>query len=143
MNADLLKKAGFSTRAIHSGEKANETGSVAVPIYQSATFEFKNTAHAARVMGREEKGYIYSRGLNPTTEVLEEKLADLEGGEAALAQSSGMAAISTALLTEAGAGDHVIADKRGAKVFVDNTYMTPYFQQPLMLGADLVVHSLH
>lgn len=202
-----LKKAGFSTRAIHSGEKANEAGAVAVPIYQSATFEFKNTDHAARVMRREEKGYIYSRGLNPTTEVLEEKMADLEGGEAALAQSSGMAAISTALLTEAGAGDHVIADEviygstydlfaglarfginvtftdtsdlrnvenaikpdtkliffetpanptmkltdikavseiaheRGAKVFVDNTYMTPYFQQPLMLGADVVVHS--
>src|SRR3989337_919532 len=106
-----LKKAGFSTRAIHSGEKPSETGAVVTPIYQTAPFEFKNAAHAARVMGGQEKGYVYSRGLNPTTEVLEEKISDLEEGEAALAQATGMAAISAAVFTSVKAGDHVIADE--------------------------------
>jgi methionine-gamma-lyase len=158
-------------------------------------------------MAGEEKGYVYSRGLNPTTEVLEEKMSDLEGGEAALAQATGMAAISAAVFTSVKAGDHVIADEviysstydlfidlakfgvdvsfidtsdienvenairpntklvffetpanptmkltdikavsepaheNGATVMVDNTFMTPYFQQPLSLGADVVVHS--
>ncbi len=202
-----LKKAGFSTRALHAGEKSWETGAVANPIYQTATFEFKSAAHAAGVMGGKEKGYVYSRGMNPTTEVLEERMADLEGGEAALAQASGMAAISTAVFTEIRSGDHIVSDEviygstydlfsdltrfgmdvsfidtsdvsnvenaiqdntklvffetpanptmkltdikavsdiahaKGAKVFVDNTFMTPYFQQPLLLGADVVVHS--
>ncbi len=202
-----LKKARFSTRAIHAGEKTSETGAVITPIYQTAPFEFKNAAHAASVMGGKEKGYVYSRGLNPTTEVLEEKMANLEGGEAALAQASGMAAISAAVLAEVRSGDHVIADEviygstydlfvdlkkfgvdvsfvdtsevanvenafrpdtklvffetpanptmkltdikafsdiaheKGASVFVDNTFMTPYFQQPLLFGADVVIHS--
>ncbi|HMB44487.1 MAG TPA: PLP-dependent transferase, partial [Candidatus Methanoperedens sp.] len=94
-----LKKSGFSTRAIHSGEKHEETGSVTTPIYQTAPFKFKNAAHAADLMGGRKKGYVYSRGLNPTTEVLEEKMADLEGGEASLAQTTGMAAISAAVFT--------------------------------------------
>ncbi|MBU4374466.1 MAG: PLP-dependent transferase, partial [Euryarchaeota archaeon] len=88
------------------------------PIYQTAPFEFKSAEHAARVMSGKEKGYIYSRGLNPTTEVLEEKMAHLEGGEAALAQASGMAAISNAVFTLIKAGDHVIADE----VIYGNTY---------------------
>jgi O-acetylhomoserine/O-acetylserine sulfhydrylase-like pyridoxal-dependent enzyme len=71
------KKSGFSTRAIHTGEKPNETGAVATPIYLTVPFEFKSAAHAASVMAGKEKGYVYSRGLNPTVEVLEEKMADL------------------------------------------------------------------
>jgi methionine-gamma-lyase len=164
----MNKETGFSTRAIHAGEKKTEIG------------------------------------LNPTTEVLEEKIADLEGGEAALAQASGMAAISAAVLASVKAGDHVIADEviygstydlfvdlakfgvkvsfvdtsdlnslenafmadtklvffetpanptmkltdikavsdiaheKGSQVAVDNTFMTPYFQRPLSLGADVV-----
>ncbi|MFA4935022.1 MAG: PLP-dependent aspartate aminotransferase family protein, partial [Candidatus Methanoperedens sp.] len=202
-----LKKPGFSTRAIHSGEREEETGAVVTPIYQTAPFKFKSAAHGAVVMAGEEKGYVYSRGLNPTTEVLEEKMADLEGGEAALAQATGMAAISAAVFTEVKAGDHIIADEviysstydlfvdlqkfgvdvsfidtsdagnvettfrpntklvffetpanptmkltdikavcdiaheNGATVMVDNTFMTPYLQQPLTLGADVVLHS--
>lgn len=74
-----LKKSGFSTRAIHACEKENEFGAVTTPIYQTAPFEFKSASHAAGVMSGKQKGYIYSRGLNPTTEVLEEKMAELEG----------------------------------------------------------------
>jgi len=106
-----LKKTGFSTRAIHAGEKKSELRAMVIPIYQTAPFVFKDAAHGARLMSGKEKGYVYSRGLNPTTEVLEEKIADLEGGEAALAQASGMAAISTAVLTIVRSGDHVIADE--------------------------------
>ncbi len=105
------KKTGFSTRSIHAGEKKMEIAAVSTPIYQTAPFIFRDAAHGARLMSGKEKGYVYSRGLNPTTEVLEEKTADLEGGEAALAQASGMAAISAAVLTSVRAGDHIIADE--------------------------------
>lgn len=105
------KEFGFSTRAVHSGETQEETGSVTTPIYQTAPFKFRNAAHASDLMGGREKGYVYSRGLNPTTEVLEKKMADLEDGEAALAQTTGMAAVSTAVLTSVKGGDHVIADE--------------------------------
>jgi methionine-gamma-lyase len=106
-----IKKAGFSTRAIHSGEKPEETGALTTPIYQTAPFKFKNAAHGADLMGGRGKGYVYSRGQNPTTEVLEEKIADLEGTESALAQTTGMAAITTAIFTSIKGGDHIIADE--------------------------------
>lgn len=67
------KKPGFSTRAIHSGEREEERGAVTTPIYQTVPFKFKSAAYGAAVMAGEDKGYVYSRGLNPTTEVLEEK----------------------------------------------------------------------
>jgi len=75
-----LKKSGFSTRSIHTGEKGTENGALVPPIYQTAPFRFKDAAHGARLMSGKEKGYVYSRSQNPTTEVFEEKIADLEAG---------------------------------------------------------------
>ena len=196
-----IKKAGFSTKAIHAGQKPCPlTGALATPIYQTSTFALDNLA---------ETKYVYTRVGNPTQTVLEEKMAVLEGGEAALAFSSGMAAISGSVLALVEQGDHVICDnvvygctydfftgiprfgversfvdtsnlselesaikpntklifletptnptlrlsdikkisdmahesESGAKVIVDSTFMTPYFQRPLELSADIVVHS--
>ncbi|MDY6964517.1 MAG: PLP-dependent aspartate aminotransferase family protein [Halobacteriota archaeon] len=194
-----LKRSGFSTKAIHAGQKpCPVTGAIAVPIYQTSTFALDRV---------NETKYVYTRVSNPTQTVLEEKMAALEGGEAGLALSSGMAAISGSVFTLAENGDHVICDdvvygctydffseisrfgientfvdtsnlkalekeiksntklifletptnptlklsdlkaiseiagERGAKVVVDNTFMTPYFQRPIELGVDVVVHS--
>lgn len=189
----------FSTRAIHSGQKADDsTGAVITPIYQTSTYRMDEiNIH---------KGFEYSRSGNPTRQALEECLASLEGGHYGLAFSSGLAA-EHAVLSVLKPGDHVvaaedmyggtyrllegvfrpygikityvagnvkdfekaitsatrmiwiesptnpllrvidiasvaaIAKKKNIKVVVDNTFATPYFQQPLGLGADVVVHS--
>ncbi len=202
-------KLGFSTRAIHAGQKPDPLyGSLTTPIYQTSTFVFKNVAQGAARFAGEEEGYIYTRLGNPTQTALEEKIASLEGGEAAFAAGSGMGAITAVLMALVSQGDHVvhssalygctfaflhdlltrfgvtatgvdtgdleavkkalrpntkvvyietpanptmrltdiqavadIAHEHGAKVVVDNTFMTPYFQRPLELGADIVVHS--
>lgn len=195
-----MRGKGFSTRAVHGGEEpCPVTGAHAVPLYQTSTF----------VLGRElPPRYVYTRHGNPTQEVLERKVALLEGGEAALATASGMAAILTSVLALARKGEKVacslavyggtyslmknllprfgmeilmfdprsreeveevlrrgarvllletptnptldlvdlrevceLAGERGAKVIVDNTLMTPYYQRPLELGAEVVVHS--
>lgn len=100
----------FSTQALHSGHDVNETlGSRAVPIYQTSSYVFNNTDHAAGVFNLSVPGYIYTRLNNPTNNVLEERLAALEGGIGAVVTSSGMAAITTALLTILRAGDHIVA----------------------------------
>ncbi|MEM3012911.1 MAG: aminotransferase class I/II-fold pyridoxal phosphate-dependent enzyme [Candidatus Hadarchaeales archaeon] len=194
------EKRGFSTRAVHGGEEpCPATGAHAPPIYQTSTF----------VLGKElPPKYVYTRHGNPTQEVLERKVALLEGGEAALATASGMAAILVSLLALVRKGEKVgcslavyggtynlarnllprlgmevlmfdprkreevervlrmgagvlfletptnptldvvdleevcgLAEDRGAKVVVDNTLMTPYYQRPLELGAEVVVHS--
>lgn len=203
------KKSGFHTQALHAGNFHDKaTGSHATPIFQTSTFIFENAEQGARRFAFEEGGYIYSRLGNPNTNELEEKMAALEGGEMAIAAGSGMAAISTALLTLLKQGDHIvtsdtlygctfgfitemlpqygievtlvdasdlkqveeamkdntkvvyletpanptlkvidiagvaeIAHKFDAKVIVDNTFMTPFLQRPLELGADVVVHS--
>ncbi|MCR1897600.1 methionine gamma-lyase [Irregularibacter muris] len=203
------KKLGFHTQALHAGNFHDKaTGSHATPIFQTSTFIFENAEQGARRFAFEEGGYIYSRLGNPNTNELEEKMAALEGGEMAIAAGSGMAAISTALLTLLKQGDHIvtsdtlygctfgfitemlpqygievtlvdasdlkqveeamkdntkvvyletpanptlkvidiagvaeIAHKFDAKVIVDNTFMTPFLQRPLELGADVVVHS--
>ncbi|MDY6932367.1 MAG: PLP-dependent aspartate aminotransferase family protein [Halobacteriota archaeon] len=194
-----LKESGFSTKAIHVGQKpCKETGALAAPIYQTSTFALDNLSKTR---------YVYTRTGNPTTKVLEEKMAALEGGESALGLASGMAAISHAIFTIARSADHVICDEVvygctydlfseidrfgientfvdtsdlerlkseiksntklifletpanptlkmsdikaiseiasdvGAKVVVDNTFMTPYFQRPIELGVDVVIHS--
>lgn len=195
-----IKKAGFYTKAVHAGEEpCPSTGSHATPIYQTSTF----------VLGKSVKRpYVYTRLGNPTHTVLEEKMANLEGGEAALATASGMAAISTVMFTLLEEGDQVVSSDTiyggtytllnglmpksgvktifvdatdpanvkkaltngtklifletpanptmdiidikavseiatgvGAKVVVDNTIMTPYYQHPLELGADFVIYS--
>ena len=209
MDDSSLKKMGFATKAIHGGTTENTPGTLATPIYQTSTFYFDSAEQGGRRFAGEEGGYIYSRLGNPTTKVLEDKIAMLEGGEAAAAMSSGMGAISSALWTLLHAGDHVVAsstlygctfallnhgltrygvevtfvdvtdpenvrnamkentkvvyletpanptmlitdiesiskiahEKEDCKVIVDNTFCSPYLQQPLNLGADIVVHS--
>jgi O-acetylhomoserine (thiol)-lyase len=101
---------GFGTRALHAGHSPDaETHSRAVPIYQTTSYTFENTTHAADLFGLRRFGNIYTRIMNPTTEVLEKRIAELEGGAAALATASGQAAETLALLTLAGAGDHIVS----------------------------------
>ena len=103
---------GFASKAIHAGTtKCKEYQSLGMPIYQTSTFYFDCCEQGGRRFAGEEGGYIYSRLGNPTVNLLEEKVAALEGGEAAAATSSGMGAISSALWTIAGAGKHIVADK--------------------------------
>ncbi len=85
------------------------THAISVPIYQTVGFQFDDTGHAARLFNLEEPGNIYTRIMNPTTDILEQRMAQLEGGVAAVAFSSGMAAITAAILNVARAGDEVVA----------------------------------
>ncbi|TDA31864.1 MAG: methionine gamma-lyase [Hadesarchaea archaeon] len=195
-----MERKGFATKAVHGGEEPCPlTGAHVVPIYQTSTF----------VLGKElPPRYVYTRHGNPTQEVLEKKMALLEGGEAALATASGMAAILVSLLALAEKGKKMacslavyggtynlmrnllprlgmevqmfdprkreevegvlregakilfletptnptldlvdlrevsdLAEEKGAEVVVDNTFMTPYYQRPLELGAKVVVYS--
>jgi O-acetylhomoserine (thiol)-lyase len=105
--------SGLDTLALHAGWKSDgATGASAVPIYQTAGYVFHDTAHAARLFALEESGNIYTRIQNPTTDVLEKRVAALEQGVAAVAYASGLAAISAALLTLCGPGDDVVASTR-------------------------------
>lgn len=202
---------GFGTKAIHAGNvKDSLYGSLSMPIYQTSTFVFENCAQGGNRFAGAENGYIYTRLGNPTTSVLENKIAALEGGEAAAATSSGMGAIASALWTICRAGAHIVADQTlygctyallehgftrygvsvdfidtsdmvaikaalkentalvyletpanptlkivdikeianivhsfnpNIKLVCDNTFASPYLQNPLQLGCDVVVHS--
>ncbi|EFH7843349.1 methionine gamma-lyase [Escherichia coli] len=200
----------FDTQIIHAGQHPDpSTGSLSTPIFQTSTFVFDNAEQGAARFALEEPGYIYTRLGNPTTDALEQKMAVLEAGEAALATASGISAITTALLTLCQQGDHIvsanaiygcthaflshslpkfgittsfvdatniaelkaairpetkviyietpanptltlvdietvagIAHQNDALLIVDNTFMSPYGQQPLRLGADIIVHSV-
>jgi len=100
----------FGTVAIHGGqETVGSTKARAVPIYQTTSYVFDDADHAARLFGLQEFGNIYTRIMNPTTDVFEKRVAALEGGAAALATSSGQAAQTLALLTIAGAGDEIVS----------------------------------
>jgi len=104
---------GFTTRQLHSGQQPDPaTGSRAVPIYQTTSYQFRDTEHAANLFALKELGNIYTRIMNPTTDVLEQRIANLEGGVAALAASSGHAAQTMAILTLCGAGDHIVSSSR-------------------------------
>lgn len=104
------KNYRFETLSVHGGLSPDPvTGARAVPIYQSNAYQFKNTEHAANLFALKEPGYIYTRIHNPTVTVFEERVALLEGGIGALAVSSGMAAITLAILNIAGAGDEIVA----------------------------------
>ena len=105
------KKCGLGTTAIHAGTLKNLYGTLAIPIYQTSTFIFDSAEQGGRRFALEEDGYIYTRLGNPTTTVLENKIAALEEGEAAVATSSGMGAISSTLWTVLKAGDHIVTDK--------------------------------
>lgn len=202
-------KMKFNTMVMHAGQTHDPaTGSHVSPIYQTTTYVLKNIDEAIWLNQHQDQGFTYTRFGSPTEAELERKIAILEHAEAALAVGSGMAAISTALLTSLKAGDHVIAGdviygctfafihnvlptygiemtlvdtsnleeikkamkpntkviyvetpsnptlrisdieaisqfahENGAKVIVDSTFATPYLQNPLDLGADVVVHS--
>ncbi|WP_145047557.1 PLP-dependent aspartate aminotransferase family protein [Paenibacillus xylanexedens] len=199
----------FDTKVVHVGHQPDEcTGAVSQPIVPAVAYAFPNADAAAAVVSGQMEGTFYGRYGNPTTRTLELKIAELESGEDAIALSSGMAAISSALLAFLQHGDHVvvtkdiyggtynfvtqmgsrfgishdfvdctnlealelsirentkaiyietpsnplltildlkqiamIANSRGIPLIVDNTFMTPYLQRPLELGADVVVHS--
>lgn len=205
-----LSKCGFATKQIHVGKHENSAGALTTPIYQTSTFEFDSVEQGGRRFAGQEGGYIYSRLANPTVNAVEEKVAALEGGEAALGTAAGMGAISSALWSSVVAGDEIIASdtlygctfallnhgmtkfgvnvkfvdmaklenvkaalspatkvvyletpcnptlkvvdiaeiakiahgySKDIRVIVDNTFASPYLQQPLKLGADVVVHS--
>ena len=106
-----MKKLGLGTTAIHAGTLKNLYGTLAMPIYQTSTFIFDSAEQGGRRFALEEAGYIYTRLGNPTTTVLENKIAVLEEGEAGVAMSSGMGAISSTLWTVLKAGDHIVTDK--------------------------------
>lgn len=106
-----IKKCGLGTTAIHAGTLKNLYGTLAMPIYQTSTFIFDSAEQGGRRFALEEAGYIYTRLGNPTTTILEDKIAALEEGEAAVATSSGMGAISSTLWTVLKAGDHIVTDK--------------------------------
>lgn len=199
----------FDTKAIHGGQKGkNPSNALNPPIFQTSTFVFDNIEHANKVMSFESDDYVYTRGNNPTLRLFENKMAELEHGVGAVAFSSGMAAISstilsllkpkeniivhktlygssysmvTEILPRYGIGCKIvdltnldelknnidentrviyfespsnpdlsiidikavaeIAKEKEIKVVVDNTFASPYFQNPLLLGADVVVHS--
>ncbi len=100
---------GFDTIAIHGGFTGDPTTkSVAVPIYQTSSFFFDNSEHAANLFALKEMGNIYTRIMNPTQDVFEQRIAQLEGGVAALALASGMSATTLAILNIAKSGDHVV-----------------------------------
>jgi len=203
-----MKEKGPGTRAVH-GRRQPKSGPLTTPIVQSSTFAFDSSAEMRRYLEGDEGLYLYTRYENPTLRQLEETLASLEGGEAALVLASGMAAMTTALLSLLKAGDEVVASAslyggttrlvrdvlpglgvasrfvapedlprigalagpktrvvvlesptnpilsivdiqavtaaahdRGLTVVVDNTFATPLVQRPLLLGADVVMHSL-
>ncbi|MCW6511999.1 O-acetylhomoserine aminocarboxypropyltransferase/cysteine synthase family protein [Lichenifustis flavocetrariae] len=108
MSTDSLH---FETLALHGGTYRSDpaTGAVAVPIYQTTSYQFHDTDHAARLFALEELGHIYTRVTNPTQDAFEQRIAAIEGGAAALAVSSGQTASAFALLTVAQAGDNVVS----------------------------------
>lgn len=104
------KYPGFDTLALHAGQSPDPaTGARAVPIYQTTSFVFRDTAHAASLFNMERAGHVYSRISNPTVAVLEERMAALEGGVGAVATASGQAALHLAVATLMDAGSHVVA----------------------------------
>lgn len=109
----------LQTLAIHAGEDADPTtGALVPPLYLATTYHMGSTENGAALFSGEKEGYVYTRWANPTVTVLEKRVAALEGGQAAVATASGMAAIATALLANLKAGDHVVS----AKAIYPSTY---------------------
>ena len=105
-----MENLNFQTKSLHAGHDISNTqGTRAVPIYQSTAYVFNDSDQAANLFSLAEPGYIYTRLNNPTNDVLEQRLAALEGGIAAVSTASGTAAISTALMVLLKAGDHIVA----------------------------------
>jgi O-acetylhomoserine (thiol)-lyase len=107
---------GFATQAIHGGHTPDsDTHSRAVPLYQTTSYTFDDTTHAADLFGLRKFGNIYTRIMNPTTGVLEQRVAALEGGVGALAVASGQAAETLTMLTLAQAGDEIVVLHRSLR----------------------------
>src|SRR5690554_1340106 len=105
-----MSQLKFETLQVHAGQVIDPTTkSRAVPIYQTTSFGFDHTDHAANLFGLKEFGNIYTRIMNPTSDVLEQRIAALEGGVGALATASGQAAETMAILNIAGSGDEIVA----------------------------------
>jgi len=203
------KHSGVHTTLVHAGHHPDHTGAVTVPIYQTSTFAFRSAQHGAELFAGGNDGYIYTRLGNPTIHALEECVAQLEGGFAGIATSSGMGAVSAVYMALLDQGAHMvstasvygpsrglvekhlsrfgvtasfvdttdpenvrramqpntrllyvetpsnpamqvtdlramaeIARAHGCVLVVDNTFASPYLQQPLQLGADVVLHSV-
>ncbi|MCS7125089.1 MAG: aminotransferase class I/II-fold pyridoxal phosphate-dependent enzyme [Candidatus Bathyarchaeota archaeon] len=103
------KGFGFSTKAVRGGEKPDSAGAVSTPIYETSVFAFTNTKRLVEVISEKAEGYLYTRFDNPTVRAVERKMAVLEDAEDAAAFSSGMAAITTTVLTLVSKGDHIVA----------------------------------
>ncbi|MDQ4092929.1 MAG: PLP-dependent transferase, partial [Actinomycetota bacterium] len=104
------KQFGFDTLTVHAGQRPDPvTGARAVPVYQTSAYVFEDADHAANLFGLKEFGNIYTRIMNPTCDVLEKRVALLEGGVAALAVASGQAAQTLAIMNILGAGDHIVS----------------------------------
>jgi len=115
---------GPQTVALHAGHTPDETGARAVPIYQTTAYLFRDTEHAANLFALKEPGYIYTRLNNPTTDVLEKRLAALHGGAGAIATASGMAAIFYAVTTITSAGQNIVSGSNlygGAQTLFEHT----------------------
>ena len=107
------KPPAFETLSLHAGQRPDPvTGARAVPIYQTTSYVFQDSDHAAALFNLERAGHIYTRISNPTTAVLEERLAALECGVGAICTASGMAALHLAIATLLSAGDHIVALSR-------------------------------
>ena len=105
----MTKKYGFNTRALHAGAVIDETKARGVPLHRTSSYVFNSTSHAADLFALKEPGNMYTRMMNPTQGVLEERMAALEGGDAALALASGTAAIFYAVINICGHGDEVVS----------------------------------
>jgi O-acetylhomoserine (thiol)-lyase len=103
------KKYRFETLALHAGQTLDATHSRGVPVYRTSSYVFKNTEHAANLFALKELGNIYTRLMNPTTDVLEQRIAQLEGGAASVAVASGTSAIFYSIITLAEAGDEIVS----------------------------------
>jgi len=116
----------IETKCVHSGQIPDPTtGSRVTPIYQTTSYVFKDTEHALRLFNLDEEGYIYTRIMNPTTEVFEKRMADLEGGVGALALASGQAAITYAILNITNSGEHIVSSSTlygGTVTLFSNTF---------------------
>src|SRR5271165_232112 len=110
MSDEVTAKPHLATIAVHGGQVPDPTtGSRAVPIYQTTSYVFQDADHAARLFGLQEFGNIYTRIMNPTTDVFEKRIAALEGGAAALATASGQAAETLAITNIANSGEEIIS----------------------------------
>lgn len=138
-----MKNLNQNTKAIHIGHDTNQTqGSRAVPIYQTSSYVFKNTDHAAKLFSLNEEGYIYTRLNNPTNDILEQRLAAVEGGIGAAVFASGTAAISSSILTLLKSGDHIVSSSSlygGTYNLFENT-LSRYGINTTFVNADIIAN---